>query len=527
MLIKELHSHVEENGYNVDLGGTGSSIIRYGVRIYQFDENLRMVNVYERKKDAFEYETDFWINKSLKEYCFSPNGFLWVSNENVVDNQLTNDILPLIHYYNPREAVYQFEYIDNKLIHLNTFDNTSEAAHKYGVTDDAIAYACRNSSKCKGYIWRYCKDVIDISEFIKNYYPPSKYQKPSKKVIQFDSEYQLVKEYQGASEVEELNPGFVADAIRSACSGHGISRYGYFWRYSDDLEGINRLKIEQPKITKSEKIPVYQFNIYGDLIAEYPSIDKASAVTGIPHPNIHNCCIGSYSHAGKFIWKHKEDVSDLEEFKRTLDTSIFDEFKEIYQFDMDLNFIAEYENANAATKINTKLVSNSILDCCRNIYRYSNDYIWQFKCNVPDIMAFKNEYTHKNRKPTTHSPVLQYDKNMNFIREFQSAKEAAAFYNCDSHTITYACSGRNKTGLGFIWKYKYPEQVKSSKILLQLDENMNILRSFDSVDEAAKRVGYKSSSSIRKCCTRGIPGKGFYWMYKEDYETKYGTTDAA
>ena len=353
----------------------------------------------------------------------------------------------------------------------------------------------------------YNVDLGGINSIIRN----------KKKIMQLDSEYNLIEEFDDISAVIKAYPNFNEGSIRSNCNGHSVSCYGYFWRYSDDTNGIENLKRDKLQITKTEKIPVYQFNIYGDLIAEYPSIDKASAVTGIPHPNIHNCCIGSYSHAGKFIWKHKEDVSDLEEFKRTLDTSIFDEFKEIYQFDMDLNFIAEYENANAATKINTKLVSNSILDCCRNIYRYSNDYIWQFKCNVPDIMAFKNEYTHKNRKPTTHSPVLQYDKNMNFIREFQSAKEAAAFYDCDSHTITYACSGRNKTGLGFIWKYKYPEQVKSSKTLLQLDENMNILRSFDSVDEAAKHVGYKSSSSIRKCCTRGISGKGFYWMYKDDY----------
>ena len=51
-------------------------------------------------------------------------------------------------------------------------------------------------------------------------------------------------------------------------------------------------------------------------------------------------------------------------------------------------------------------------------------------------------------------PVLQFDKNMNFIQEFQSAREAARQLNLDSSTISKVCRGVNKTHGGYIFQYK-------------------------------------------------------------------------
>lgn len=53
-------------------------------------------------------------------------------------------------------------------------------------------------------------------------------------------------------------------------------------------------------------------------------------------------------------------------------------------------------------------------------------------------------------------PVLQFDKNNNFILEYESASEAARINNfCLSH-ITECCNNKlkRKTHKGFIWKYK-------------------------------------------------------------------------
>ena len=52
-------------------------------------------------------------------------------------------------------------------------------------------------------------------------------------------------------------------------------------------------------------------------------------------------------------------------------------------------------------------------------------------------------------------PILQYDLEVNFIREWKSAVEAAEVLGFkNSGTIRYCCRGKTKTSHGFIWKYK-------------------------------------------------------------------------
>ena len=51
-------------------------------------------------------------------------------------------------------------------------------------------------------------------------------------------------------------------------------------------------------------------------------------------------------------------------------------------------------------------------------------------------------------------PVLQYDKEGNFLKEWESASSAAKFYNTHQSCISFAASGKRKTFRNFIWKYK-------------------------------------------------------------------------
>lgn len=53
------------------------------------------------------------------------------------------------------------------------------------------------------------------------------------------------------------------------------------------------------------------------------------------------------------------------------------------------------------------------------------------------------------------TPILQYDLNMNFIKEWESITKACVFYNNNNlGNITKCCKGERKTAGGFIWKYK-------------------------------------------------------------------------
>lgn len=66
---------------------------------------------------------------------------------------------------------------------------------------------------------------------------------------------------------------------------------------------------------------------------------------------------------------------------------------------------------------------------------------------------FKNEeYLNKMRHRYTCKPVLQYDKNGNFIAEYYSAKEAER--QTGITRIDLCCRGGLKTAGGYKWKYK-------------------------------------------------------------------------
>lgn len=53
--------------------------------------------------------------------------------------------------------------------------------------------------------------------------------------------------------------------------------------------------------------------------------------------------------------------------------------------------------------------------------------------------------------------ILQFDKNMNFIKQWDSIRSANLGLNINkkSTAITNNLKGRSKTAYGFIWKYKY------------------------------------------------------------------------
>ena len=50
--------------------------------------------------------------------------------------------------------------------------------------------------------------------------------------------------------------------------------------------------------------------------------------------------------------------------------------------------------------------------------------------------------------------VLQFDKEMNFITEYKSIREAGNKTNTDKGDISKVCSNKQKSAGGFIWKLK-------------------------------------------------------------------------
>jgi hypothetical protein len=59
------------------------------------------------------------------------------------------------------------------------------------------------------------------------------------------------------------------------------------------------------KIATNNEVPILQFDLMGNFIAEYKSIKQASQILSIQSSNITNTAKGRYPHYKKFIWKYK------------------------------------------------------------------------------------------------------------------------------------------------------------------------------------------------------------------------------
>ena len=68
----------------------------------------------------------------------------------------------------------------------------------------------------------------------------------------------------------------------------------------------------------------------------------------------------------------------------------------------------------------------------------------------------KEEIKDHNRKSSEghKKPILQFTKDMIFIKEWKSAKDAGNELGIDCSSITNCCQGKRKSAGKFVWRYK-------------------------------------------------------------------------
>lgn len=127
----------------------------------------------------------------------------------------------------------------------------------------------------------------------------------------------------------------------------------------------------------------------------------------------------------------------------------------VEQYTLNGVFIAEYPSISAAIRSLNKEVNGfttSISYACEHKLTSAYHYIWKYKTDNISI----NELVGQAKLKIHHGPrkVNQYDKNGNFIKTFNTIKEAAQSVGLKSvSAITNVCTGLSKTSKGFIWKY--------------------------------------------------------------------------
>ena len=126
-------------------------------------------------------------------------------------------------------------------------------------------------------------------------------------------------------------------------------------------------------------------------------------------------------------------------------SSIGKNSKEIFQFDLDGNFIKKWSSITEAEQIyGTGIKSNLTKKTLT-----AGGYIWSYNKELVYLSnKVKNKWSSKNK------PVLQLDLEGNLIKEWGKILDIETELNFKNPNITACCKGKQKTAYGFKWEYR-------------------------------------------------------------------------
>lgn len=194
--------------------------------------------------------------------------------------------------------------------------------------------------------------------------------------------------------------------------------------------------------------------------------------------------------------------------------------KKVYQYDLQGNFIKEYQHAMEAAfmlKINYSNIYLSIY----GIMRHCNKSIWtdKYYIKLPQEMldeALKSKWIKYDR------PIYQYDKFGNFIKSYKNLKEISDKRGVQSN-VRMCLIGKLKQTQNCFWSFikfdKYPYDkisFRKSKKIIQYSLDGKEIKRWISITEASKSLNIYHSN-ISNCLRgkRNCAG-GYIWKYEKN-----------
>lgn len=157
---------------------------------------------------------------------------------------------------------------------------------------------------------------------------------------------------------------------------------------------------------------------------------------------------------------------------------------------------------------------------------YNRSTIYQAFKNL-HLTEENNKRKHLKTQQRCSMPVLQYDLNGKFIKEWPSATSLNEKYS--QSAISSVCRQEQFTAYGYVWKYKHDERSinewlerlktkrsggRPKKPILQLDDNFKVIQEYESASAAAKAIGKTDKSNICAAARNHKKAYGYYWQYK-------------
>lgn len=160
----------------------------------------------------------------------------------------------------------------------------------------------------------------------------------------------------------------------------------------------------------------------------------------------------------------------------------------IAQYDLDGNYIKSFPSiVSAIHEIDPDLMNDGIHWALSKEGRSWRGFMWETYDNTP--MLTINPYIPFDCR----TPVLQYDLYGDFIKEWNSLKEASDYYN--TYCISNACRKLAPTAVGYQWKYKEDDRIikdihnnTKKKVIYVYTLDGKFINQYASISDAVRKL---------------------------------------
>ena len=211
----------------------------------------------------------------------------------------------------------------------------------------------------------------------------------------------------------------------------------YIKRYNTIKFGYNCRSGGRDNYNLAKKVNQYSLN--GSFIKTWDSLASVEDELKIACGSIVKCCKLQLKSAGSYMWRYYSgNCSNISPIHKLTNA------KPVIQYSIHGNLIKEFNSAKEAQSY-TGILKSDICLCCKYVSKTAGGYVWRYK---------GESFSYSENK-VCNKPVIQYDRDYVFIKEWKSAKEAGRELGISAGNIGMCCRKERNYAGGYRWRYKH------------------------------------------------------------------------
>lgn len=369
-----------------------------------------------------------------------------------------------------------------------------------------------------------------------------------RKVCQIDMSGSIIKTYESMADAER-EIGIPAKSIVNVCKKRRRKTGGFYWKYEEEKNWKIPLRRSCKSVEKLDKNT-------GELIKTYESSKKAANDVGCTTASMCNALKGRLKTLKGYKWKYapveevKKDSLYLEsrkweiiegypDYRISKDGRVYTDkrkkLRKLVKTPRGYHKIGITTNGIENKKLVHVLVAKAYVNNpnnCDRVYhknrKRDDNRVENLEWRNKNFLNIKGE---KINYPSNHpgkKAIIQYTKDGEEINRFDCISNAARSMGHirykDNISRVANRMGRNKTACGFIWRFENDSNKQDvtniriythKKAVIKCDKDGNELKKYESITDAQKDLGIKSSHIGYVCKGNRRTTLGYKWKYAD------------